>query len=232
MGPKRPKADIDAGTVATRYLPLGRREPGLRGDCGFKRGLLLPAVRPRKLLRQALSRVQRYVPRNTTRASTAFTPWPNGSTISGLMSNSAKCPSRCMARCDTRTRVSSSAARSAAGRPRKPSEIIRGAGRGPTAQLIKVDWRLTKRDGIYRISDVASIRNRRSGSRRNGEGHCFRPALRSDAAHRCCGLGEGLVPGETLPSRIGITFRTGATHRIEQAIGCLDEFGRGSTLGT
>jgi hypothetical protein len=74
MGPKRPKADIDAGTVATRYLPLGRREPGLSGDCGFKRGLLLPAVRPRKLLRQALSHVQGYVPRNTTRAATAFTP--------------------------------------------------------------------------------------------------------------------------------------------------------------
>ena len=36
------------------------------------------------------------------------------------MSNSAKCPSRCMARCDTRTRVSASASRSAAGRPRKP----------------------------------------------------------------------------------------------------------------
>ena len=52
----------------------------------------------------------RYVPRNTTRASTAFTPRPEGSTISGLMSNSAKCPSRCMARCDTRTRVSASAA--------------------------------------------------------------------------------------------------------------------------
>jgi hypothetical protein len=59
--------------------------------------------------------VQCYVPRNTTRASTAFTPRPDGSTISGLMSNSARCPSRCIARYDTRTRVSSSAWRSAAG---------------------------------------------------------------------------------------------------------------------
>jgi phospholipid transport system substrate-binding protein len=33
------------------------------------------------------------------------------------------------------------------------SEIVRGAGRGPTAQ-IKVDWRLTGHDGIYKISDV------------------------------------------------------------------------------
>jgi len=34
------------------------------------------------------------------------------------------------------------------------SEIVRGAGRGPTAQPIKVDWRLTEHDGIYKISDV------------------------------------------------------------------------------
>ena len=34
------------------------------------------------------------------------------------------------------------------------SEIVRGAGRGPTAQPIKVDWRLTGHDGIYKISDV------------------------------------------------------------------------------
>jgi hypothetical protein len=42
--------------------------------------------------------------------------------MSGLMSNSGSCPSRCMARCDTRTRVSASASRSGSGRPRKPPE--------------------------------------------------------------------------------------------------------------
>ena len=38
------------------------------------------------------------------------------------------------------------------------SEVIRGsrpwATRGPTVQPIKIDWRLTARDGIYQISDV------------------------------------------------------------------------------
>ena len=34
------------------------------------------------------------------------------------------------------------------------SEIIRGAERGQMAQPIKIDWRLTGRDGIYKISDI------------------------------------------------------------------------------
>ena len=34
------------------------------------------------------------------------------------------------------------------------SEIIRGAERDQMAQPIKVDWRLTGRDGIYKISDI------------------------------------------------------------------------------
>ena len=42
--------------------------------CGFQGGPLLPTIRPSKLLGQALSHGQCYVPRNTTRASTAFTP--------------------------------------------------------------------------------------------------------------------------------------------------------------
>src|SRR6266436_10241281 len=44
--------------------------------------------------------------------------------MSGLMSNSAKCPSRCMARYDTRTRASSSASRSAAGRPQEHHTLV------------------------------------------------------------------------------------------------------------
>jgi len=39
------------------------------------------------------------------------------------MSNSAKCSSRRIAKCDTRTRVTASAARSAAGRPKDPHQL-------------------------------------------------------------------------------------------------------------
>jgi phospholipid transport system substrate-binding protein len=34
------------------------------------------------------------------------------------------------------------------------SEIARGSGRSPTVQPIKVDWRLTGHDGVFKISDV------------------------------------------------------------------------------
>jgi len=34
------------------------------------------------------------------------------------------------------------------------SEITRGSGRGQPVQPIKVDWRLTGHDGVYKISDV------------------------------------------------------------------------------
>jgi ABC-type transporter MlaC component len=34
------------------------------------------------------------------------------------------------------------------------SEIIRGSGRGQGVQPIKVDWRLTACNGMYKISDV------------------------------------------------------------------------------
>ena len=46
--------------------------PRLSG--GLRSGPLSPTIRPCKLLRQALGHVQCYGPRNTTRASTAFTP--------------------------------------------------------------------------------------------------------------------------------------------------------------
>jgi hypothetical protein len=72
-------------------------------------GTSLPESTGNRLAAITLSHVQCYVPRNTTGASIAFTPWADGSTMSGLMSYSAKCPSRCMARYDARATVSASA---------------------------------------------------------------------------------------------------------------------------
>jgi phospholipid transport system substrate-binding protein len=46
------------------------------------------------------------------------------------------------------------------------SEITRGSGQLQTVQRIKVDWRLSGRDGIYKISDV--IIDGLSGRRRAG----------------------------------------------------------------
>lgn len=64
--------------IAPARSLLGRQErfppPRLSGGCGFQSGPLLPTIRPCRLLGPALSCVRCYVPRNTTRASTAFTP--------------------------------------------------------------------------------------------------------------------------------------------------------------
>lgn len=78
----RPKGPFS--TRPCRYQPFawtavkGHQErfppPRLSGGCGFQSGPLLPTIRPCKLLGPALSHVRCYVPRNTTRASTAFTP--------------------------------------------------------------------------------------------------------------------------------------------------------------
>lgn len=53
---------------------------------GFKEVRCCRQLGRAKRLGQALSHAECYLPRNTTRASTAFTPRLDGSTISGLMS--------------------------------------------------------------------------------------------------------------------------------------------------
>ena len=68
-------ADTESlGETGVRFLEGLAAPPRLSGGCGFRSNPLLPTIRLCKLLGQALSHVQCYVPRNTTRASTAFTP--------------------------------------------------------------------------------------------------------------------------------------------------------------
>ena len=93
----------------------------------------------------------------------------------------------------------------------------------PGADLLRVAV-VRRAEGVDQPVDPRlRIGNRGPGAGRDGKGHRLGAALGGDPAHRGGRLVERLIPGDPLPSGIGVALRPGAPQRIKQPVGRLDQ---------
>ena len=106
------------------------------------------------------------------------------------------------------------------------------AGTSPTAYVQTADH-VRRAERVHQAPDIRRrIADRGGGRRGQAEADGLRPLLRGNPLHRRGGQVQRLIPGDALPARIGVAFRTRAPERVSQSLLVVDELGRGATLGT
>lgn len=81
---------------------------------------------------------------------------------------------------------------------------------------------------LNEATEVANCSGRRRGQRKRER---IGPVSLHDAAQGSGGLVQRRVPGDRLPSRIGIAFRAGSAQRPSQPFRMVDEFRAGTAFG-